>query len=202
MSFWILLGSTINLPSLKRKLYVIHTSIDFFNYFRLIIVINVSWLALPTSSLIQYHELYLVYQSYFLYLKTVNLFLCEKNIVYLSCILKAKCSWQCCKSMQLPHIDGDNLLFSIWSSVSNELLWTSSCYAFFFIVNLLAQRGILFLSDTGRKVEDPELLEAIRLTIINNLLQYHPVISFELLLLFFRSIITLRSYSCGICFSF
>ncbi|OWM81897.1 hypothetical protein CDL15_Pgr007935 [Punica granatum] len=30
-------------------------------------------------------------------------------------------------------------------------------------------------ADTGRKVEEPELLEAIRLTIINNLLQYHPV---------------------------
>ena len=29
--------------------------------------------------------------------------------------------------------------------------------------------------DTGRKVEDPELLEAIRLTVINNLLEYHPV---------------------------
>jgi hypothetical protein len=34
----------------------------------------------------------------------------------------------------------------------------------------------LFFSSTGRKVDDPELLEAIRLTIINNLLQYHPVI--------------------------
>ncbi|XP_043719775.1 ACT domain-containing protein ACR11 isoform X2 [Telopea speciosissima] len=30
-------------------------------------------------------------------------------------------------------------------------------------------------ADTGRKIEDPELLEAIRLTIINNMLQYHPV---------------------------
>lgn len=29
--------------------------------------------------------------------------------------------------------------------------------------------------DTGRKVEDPDMLESIRLTIINNLLQYHPV---------------------------
>lgn len=29
-------------------------------------------------------------------------------------------------------------------------------------------------ADTGRKVQDPELLEAIRLTIINNLLEYHP----------------------------
>ncbi|KAJ7974892.1 ACT domain-containing protein [Quillaja saponaria] len=28
--------------------------------------------------------------------------------------------------------------------------------------------------DTGRKVEDPDLLERIRLTIINNLLKYHP----------------------------
>lgn len=36
---------------------------------------------------------------------------------------------------------------------------------------------VFFSSDNGRKVQDPELLEAIRLTIINNLLEYHPVIS-------------------------
>lgn len=36
--------------------------------------------------------------------------------------------------------------------------------------------------DTGRKVEDPELLEAIRLTIINNLLEYHPESSSQLAL--------------------
>ncbi|KAJ6803003.1 ACT domain-containing protein DS12, chloroplastic [Iris pallida] len=30
-------------------------------------------------------------------------------------------------------------------------------------------------TSTGRKVDDPELLEAIRLTIINNLIEYHPV---------------------------
>ncbi|GMJ14536.1 ACT domain repeats 11 [Hibiscus trionum] len=41
---------------------------------------------------------------------------------------------------------------------------------------------ILFCSTTGRKVEDPELLEAIRLTIINNLLEYHPVITSSLFL--------------------
>ncbi|KAF7843201.1 ACT domain-containing protein ACR11 [Senna tora] len=35
-------------------------------------------------------------------------------------------------------------------------------------------------ADTGRKVEDPELLEAIRLTIINNLIQYHPESSAQL----------------------
>ncbi|KAK1289178.1 hypothetical protein QJS10_CPB18g00183 [Acorus calamus] len=35
-------------------------------------------------------------------------------------------------------------------------------------------------ASTGRKVEDPELLEAIRLTIINNLLQYHPESSTQL----------------------
>ncbi|GMH14127.1 hypothetical protein Nepgr_015968 [Nepenthes gracilis] len=35
-------------------------------------------------------------------------------------------------------------------------------------------------ANTGRKVEDPELLEAIRLTIINNLLQYHPESSSQL----------------------
>ncbi|RYQ87151.1 hypothetical protein Ahy_B09g094624 isoform A [Arachis hypogaea] len=35
-------------------------------------------------------------------------------------------------------------------------------------------------ADTGRKVEDPELLEQIRLTIINNLIQYHPESSSQL----------------------
>eukprot|EP00252_Welwitschia_mirabilis_P022409 TRINITY_DN6057_c0_g1_i1.p1 TRINITY_DN6057_c0_g1~~TRINITY_DN6057_c0_g1_i1.p1 ORF type:complete len:293 (-),score=57.94 TRINITY_DN6057_c0_g1_i1:287-1165(-) len=35
-------------------------------------------------------------------------------------------------------------------------------------------------ADTGRKVENPELLEQIRLTIINNLLQYHPESSSQL----------------------
>ncbi|CAN6991752.1 unnamed protein product [Brassica oleracea var. botrytis] len=34
--------------------------------------------------------------------------------------------------------------------------------------------------DTGRKVEDPDLLEQIRLTIINNLLKYHPECSEQL----------------------
>lgn len=33
---------------------------------------------------------------------------------------------------------------------------------------------------TGRKIEDPELLEAIRLTVINNLLKYHPESSTQL----------------------
>ncbi|KAJ3671335.1 hypothetical protein LUZ60_007414 [Juncus effusus] len=32
----------------------------------------------------------------------------------------------------------------------------------------------LFIMRMGRKVEDPDMLEKIRLTIINNLLQYHP----------------------------
>lgn len=35
-------------------------------------------------------------------------------------------------------------------------------------------------ASTGRKVEDPEMLEAIRLTIINNLLEYHPESSSQL----------------------
>uniref|UniRef100_A0A7C8YFX2 ACT domain-containing protein ACR n=1 Tax=Opuntia streptacantha TaxID=393608 RepID=A0A7C8YFX2_OPUST len=35
-------------------------------------------------------------------------------------------------------------------------------------------------ANTGRKVDDPELLEEIRLTIINNLLQYHPESSAQL----------------------
>lgn len=36
------------------------------------------------------------------------------------------------------------------------------------------------IPDTGRKVDDPELLEAIRLTIINNLIEYHPESSSQL----------------------
>ncbi|TXG49329.1 hypothetical protein EZV62_025204 [Acer yangbiense] len=36
--------------------------------------------------------------------------------------------------------------------------------------------------DTGRKVEDPDMLEQIRLTIINNLLKYHPESSEQLAL--------------------
>ncbi|KAL8456876.1 hypothetical protein ACS0TY_034104 [Phlomoides rotata] len=35
-------------------------------------------------------------------------------------------------------------------------------------------------ASTGRKVDDPELLEAIRLTIINNMLEYHPESSAQL----------------------
>jgi UTP:GlnB (protein PII) uridylyltransferase len=35
-------------------------------------------------------------------------------------------------------------------------------------------RFFITKADTGRKIEDPELLEAIRLTVISNLLQYHP----------------------------
>ncbi|MCD7458484.1 ACT domain-containing protein acr11 [Datura stramonium] len=35
-------------------------------------------------------------------------------------------------------------------------------------------------ASTGRKVEDPELLEAIRLTIINNLMEFHPESSSQL----------------------
>lgn len=35
-------------------------------------------------------------------------------------------------------------------------------------------------ASTGRKIDEPELLEAIRLTIINNMLQYHPESSAQL----------------------
>ncbi|KAL5057059.1 hypothetical protein RYX36_028663 [Vicia faba] len=48
---------------------------------------------------------------------------------------------------------------------ANVFLDSSSKHNKFFITK----------ADTGRKVEDPELLEAIRLTIINNLIQYHPI---------------------------
>ncbi|XP_004973043.1 ACT domain-containing protein DS12, chloroplastic isoform X3 [Setaria italica] len=35
-------------------------------------------------------------------------------------------------------------------------------------------------ASTGRKIDDPELLEAVRLTIINNMIQYHPESSSQL----------------------
>ncbi|KAJ3698451.1 hypothetical protein LUZ61_002156 [Rhynchospora tenuis] len=37
-------------------------------------------------------------------------------------------------------------------------------------------------ASTGRKIDDPELLEAIRLTIINNMIEYHPEASSQLAL--------------------
>lgn len=45
---------------------------------------------------------------------------------------------------------------------------------------------------TGRKIDDPELLEAIRLTIINNMIEYHPV---HILL---SSLVFLSSCNCDI----
>ncbi|RRT70274.1 hypothetical protein B296_00020125, partial [Ensete ventricosum] len=38
----------------------------------------------------------------------------------------------------------------------------------------------IFYRYTGRKIDDPELLETIRLTIISNMLQYHPESSSQL----------------------
>lgn len=38
--------------------------------------------------------------------------------------------------------------------------------------------SIVLCRASGRKVEDPDLLEGIRLTILNNLLKYHPVCLF------------------------
>jgi UTP:GlnB (protein PII) uridylyltransferase len=42
------------------------------------------------------------------------------------------------------------------------------------------QTKFFITSLTGRKVEDPDMLERIRLTVINNLLQYHPESSAQL----------------------
>jgi hypothetical protein len=50
---------------------------------------------------------------------------------------------------------------------------SSFCHCFIWILIYLLVEFVC--SNTGRKVEDPELLEAIRLTIINNLIEYHPV---------------------------
>jgi hypothetical protein len=64
-------------------------------------------------------------------------------------------------------------------------IWFCYCNSFL-TANLTAPCYELFFSSTGRKVDDPELLEAIRLTIINNLLQYHPVIIFWCPFLLFK----------------
>jgi len=53
------------------------------------------------------------------------------------------------------------------------LVVSSFCHCFIWILIYLLVEFVC--SDTGRKVEDPELLEAIRLTIINKLIEYHPV---------------------------
>ncbi|XP_022133997.1 ACT domain-containing protein ACR12 [Momordica charantia] len=45
---------------------------------------------------------------------------------------------------------------------------------------LIKQTKLYLTRDFGRKVEDPDLLERIRLTIINNLLKYHPESSQQL----------------------
>jgi len=46
--------------------------------------------------------------------------------------------------------------------------------------NMRRKKFLVTRSDNNKKVENPELLEAIRLTIINNLLQYHPESSEQL----------------------
>jgi hypothetical protein len=53
------------------------------------------------------------------------------------------------------------------------LVVSSFCHCFIWILIYLLEEFVC--SDTGRKVEDPELLRAIRLTIINNLIEYHPI---------------------------
>lgn len=62
--------------------------------------------------------------------------------------------------------------------------------------------GLHSIRDTGRKVENPDMLERIRLTIINNLLQYHPVsmlyeysfLSFLIWLFYMRSFLVFRNF--------
>lgn len=63
--------------------------------------------------------------------------------------------------------------------MKSECLYQLYCYSMCFQCNFTNMALVLFCSSTGRKVEDPELLEAIRLTIINNLLEYHPVITYS-----------------------
>jgi len=46
--------------------------------------------------------------------------------------------------------------------------------------NLRRKKFLVTRLDNNKKVENPELLEAIRLTVINNLLQYHPESSEQL----------------------
>ena len=77
------------------------------------------------------------------------------------------CSLQCVNEDSIQEsaktlsviLSADSIFIGIfcWVMVCNFFLYGNEC------------------SSSGRKIEDPELLEAIRLTIINNLLEYHPV---------------------------
>ena len=67
------------------------------------------------------------------------------------------------------------------SGKHNTFAITKAYFLFFpspnFMVGWISWLVIYFyFRSTGRKVEDPELLEAIRLTIINNMIEYHPVL--------------------------
>lgn len=65
----------------------------------------------------------------------------------------------------------------VWFLIFSNIIISSKCHLYHIKPNFC---NSLFyctcFSSSGRKIDDPELLEAIRLTIINNLLEYHPVL--------------------------
>jgi hypothetical protein len=67
-------------------------------------------------------------------------------------------------------------MYSVLILLSLKLLDSRvSCRIFIKISSYSNISPSLLHVSSGRKVEDPDMLERIRLTIINNLLQYHPV---------------------------
>ncbi|XP_020594659.1 ACT domain-containing protein DS12, chloroplastic-like, partial [Phalaenopsis equestris] len=67
-----------------------------------------------------------------------------------------------------------NQNFDVWICKYIRIKWYICKRPYYLLISALSR------SSTDRKVDDPELLEAIRLTIINNLLQYHPESSSKL----------------------
>ncbi|XP_042464313.1 ACT domain-containing protein DS12, chloroplastic-like isoform X1 [Zingiber officinale] len=61
---------------------------------------------------------------------------------------------------------------------ANEYSDSTGKHHRFMITNSFMDKALLL--STGRKIDDPELLETIRLTIITNMLQYHPESSSKL----------------------
>lgn len=74
-------------------------------------------------------------------------------------------------NLDMRNIYHKSLIFYLQQNVTSFFIVLFCTYQF-----LPRVTGILYRS-TGRKIGEPELLEAVRLTIINNMIQYHPVSS-------------------------
>jgi hypothetical protein len=79
-------------------------------------------------------------------------------------------------NLDMRNIYHKSLIFYLQQNVTSFFIVLFCTYQF-----LPRVTGILYRS-TGRKIGEPELLEAVRLTIINNMIQYHPEASSQLAL--------------------